>query len=650
MTKTRITRGRLRMPMAHLGEPSRIPRFSWQQPIPPAADAADVGLSEEESCGGFRWGADSILPYRVTADYDRQPVERELGVIRIGNDRLSAEIAPTLGGRLWSLKDLRRGRDLVFENPVFQPANLGALDAWFSGGIEWNGLIPGHTPFTVSPVFSARVDSKRGSLVRLYEFDRIVEAFWQIDLYLPDDDDRLFVHGRIINPDPVAKQAYWWTNAAIPMREGLRVFSPADYAIEHVLPDNHLERFRFPDPARFDGSYPENWRDSTSVFFRRPNAARRYLAAIGRDGKGMFEVSTPELRGRKMFFFGTGPGGRKWMDHLSLPGKGQYIELQAGVMPTQNQRFSLPPEAELEWTEVFGALDVAPGAVGGDYSQAEQRVAQAVQQRVPPEELAEIDRFLREAARLPIAEIFTEGSPWGRRHLCLSGRNAPAGLDLSVSQAPGIWDAIAAGNAPGVGDPTAFDGDVVISARWEQALAITRQQAGNDWFHPLIDAIIAFDRNRHELALAAAEQSVAISPGWISWRMKALTAANDEETARAYRAAMSSNAAPPELADEIVLWLQEKGRMTELEAFIETLPESTKARETVRMARVALAIRQGRLDEAEALLSLPLVSIREGNITAVLLWRQMEEKRGGIPRPVPAHLDYRMKLADEEDV
>ena len=24
--------------------------------------------------------------------------------------------------------------------------------AWFSGGIEWNGLIPGHTPFTCAPV------------------------------------------------------------------------------------------------------------------------------------------------------------------------------------------------------------------------------------------------------------------------------------------------------------------------------------------------------------------------------------------------------------------------------------------------------------------------------------------------------------------
>jgi hypothetical protein len=29
-------------------------------------------------------------------------------------------------------------RDLLFFNPVFQPANLAVLRAWTSGGLEWN--------------------------------------------------------------------------------------------------------------------------------------------------------------------------------------------------------------------------------------------------------------------------------------------------------------------------------------------------------------------------------------------------------------------------------------------------------------------------------------------------------------------------------
>jgi hypothetical protein len=59
-----------------------------------------------------------------------------------------------LGGKLASIYDKQEQRELLFDNPVFQPANLAVLNAWFSGGIEWNGLIPGHTPFTCSSVFT----------------------------------------------------------------------------------------------------------------------------------------------------------------------------------------------------------------------------------------------------------------------------------------------------------------------------------------------------------------------------------------------------------------------------------------------------------------------------------------------------------------
>ena len=52
------------------------------------------------------------------------------------------------------------------------------------------------TPFTTASVFAGILETERGPILRLYEFDRIVEATWQVDLFLPNDDDRLFVHGR----------------------------------------------------------------------------------------------------------------------------------------------------------------------------------------------------------------------------------------------------------------------------------------------------------------------------------------------------------------------------------------------------------------------------------------------------------------------
>src|SRR3569833_2228001 len=142
---TTIRQEGLTLPMARLGRPSNMPRFRWQQPMPNRETPPNFGLSEEESRHGFNWGEDTILPYQVSDDYDREVRPGQFDVVVIDNGRLRAVVAPSLGGRLLELKDLATGRDLVFRNPVIQPANLAALNALFSGGIVWNGLTPGHT-------------------------------------------------------------------------------------------------------------------------------------------------------------------------------------------------------------------------------------------------------------------------------------------------------------------------------------------------------------------------------------------------------------------------------------------------------------------------------------------------------------------------
>ena len=67
------------------------------------------------------------------------------------------------------------------------------------------------------------------------------------------------------------------------MRPGTRVLSPADYSIEHIWPGNNLGRCEFPR-ADWDASYPDNWENATSVFFRAPSAPRLFIASVDRDG------------------------------------------------------------------------------------------------------------------------------------------------------------------------------------------------------------------------------------------------------------------------------------------------------------------------------------------------------------------------------
>ena len=408
---TSIRQERITLPAARLGPPSNLPRFRWQQPMPNRPTPPNFGLTEEESSHGFNWGEDSILPYQVSDDYDRERVPTELDCIVIENGRLRAVVAPSLGGRLLELKDLVTGRDLVFRNPVFQPANLAALNAWFSGGIEWNGLVPGHTPFTCAPVFAGVRETPQGPILRLYEFDRIVEATWQVDLFMPAGAAQLFAHGRIVNPSDAERLAYWWTNVAAPMADGTRVLSPAEYSIEHIWPGNNLGRCDF--PRANDPSYPDNWENATSVFFRAPGA--RGCSSPRWTAQAMASCRPARLdAGRKFFYFGSAPGGQNWMDYLARSGRGQVSRDPERHRADAEPALRAGATSATEMDQVFMPIQLDAGrAHDGDYGAAVSHTAGRLDEAIPAVELERLDVLLSEQARLPRRRAGPPASPGG---------------------------------------------------------------------------------------------------------------------------------------------------------------------------------------------------------------------------------------------
>ena len=112
----------------------------------------------------------------------------------------------------------------------------------------------------------------------------------------------------------------------------------------------------------------------------------------------MFEASTGRLRYRKMFCWGTHQGGRRWQELLSAPGMA-YLEIQAGLAPTQLHGLPMPARATWDWTQVFGALEVDPAlAHGGDWTTAWQSVDRAIKARVAPDRIERIERGYRHFA------------------------------------------------------------------------------------------------------------------------------------------------------------------------------------------------------------------------------------------------------------
>ncbi len=656
---TTIRKDTIHLPMSRLGPPSNLPRFRWQQPMPNRETPPNFGLSEDESRHGFEWGVDSILPYQVSDDYDRELRDGELEVLVLENSRLRAVIAPSLGGRILELKDLTTGRDLVFRNPVLQPANLAALNGWFSGGIEWNGLIPGHTPFTCTPVFAGMRETARGPILRIYEFDRIVEATWQVDLFLPADSAVLFAHGRIINPAAETRLAYWWTNIAAPMRPGTRVLSPADYSIEHIWPGNNLGRCDFPR-AGWDASYPEQWENATSVFFRAPAAPRLFIASVDREAYGLLQTATPEMGGRKFFYFGSAAGGQNWMDYLSRPGEGNYLEIQSGITPTQNQRFELMPSEEREWTEAFMPVQLdAATAHDGNYRAAVAHAADALEDLLPAGTLAEADAFLREQARLPLDRRYSAGAPWGARQERLLARRLAEGLDFNVDRPGDFWDDLVDGGVATEANLAGMPNGVALSSVWVDRLAASAKTQGMSWLHALMLATAALNRDDREAAREDVARSLALSPSWAAHRLAALLATDTEAATASYARAWRMGDAPPELAVEIAQHFMAAHRSAELKSFVDALPPAIREHERIILARALVAADDGDLDELERLLfGRPFATIREGETLLSDLWVRLRRGRLGVQlgrvatrdeieadlkaHPVPQALDLRM--------
>jgi hypothetical protein len=439
----------------------------------PHREVVDTGtLRPEDKIDLGKNISQRVLPYLSQDRYGRERKYVNLKTIVIDNGRLRAEFLADFGGRLRSLYDLRKKRELLFANPVLQPGNLAIRNAWLSGGIEWNIGQLGHTFTTCSPVFFARVRARSGEeFLRIYEYERQKKVFWMADFHLPDDAEFLRVHVRIINDQDEAVHMYWWTNVAVPEDSKTRVFSSSgdvlytdaaaagEWREKHKNDSEALRRMPVfyghglmphidNEKGRsfsFDASIPRNFPHSMDFFFQNPPAIRSpwETAAYG-DGFLFFMRNTQPLRCNKMFCWGNGRGGRFWCDYLSEPGKGDYLELQAGIAPSQIHGYTMEARSEISFTQFFGSMEAAsPEKLYLPWEEARAYVESLMESTLTGETvLAAETRYRALAEEVPAGvELLHRGSGWGAlealRRKRQGGKPIPTGLVFPESSIGG---------------------------------------------------------------------------------------------------------------------------------------------------------------------------------------------------------------------
>ena len=630
------------LPAAALGPENPLPQLD-ARPDAHATVPLDPSVPEEEGRYVGFGGRSTCLPYRLQDRYDRSRVPRAFKAVVLENEHLRATFLPEVGGRLWSLVHRPSGRELLDANPVFQPGNLAIRNAWVSGGVEWNIGIIGHTPFTCAPIFAARLQADDGTpVLRLYEWERLRGAPYQLDAWLPDGSPVLFVRVRIRNPHPREIPMYWWSNIAVPETEKTRVLVPASSAYHFGYTDR-MNSVPIPYHLDTDVSYPANLDRAMDFFFRIPPGRRPWIAALEEDGCGLAQTSTARLRGRKQFLWGRGPGGQRWQEFLSQPGQA-YLEIQAGLARTQLECIPMPAGAEWAWLEAYGLLQADPVVVhGADWDRAWRAVDAQWDALISPPALdAEFAKSARLADQAP-EEVVQYGSGWGALELQRRERDGEApfcGPELPFDvpdpseQAP--WQALLDGVFPPA-PPNDEPGAWMVQAEWRQKLeAAVREGRGDHWLSWLHLGVMRCDAGDIDGAREAWERSLALEPSAWALRNLAVLAGQAGKAADLWLQAHRRMPGQLQLAVECGQALLAAGRPQE---WLALLPElSAEIREFGRVrylqARALLAV--GELDAVEAMLSSILVpDMREGEVSLSELWFNLHEQRLALREGVP---------------
>lgn len=588
-----------------------------------------------------------VLPYRMQDFYHRALQPITLRTLVLENDCLRAEFLPELGGRLRSLLHKPRGRELLACNPVLQPANLAIRNAWFSGGIEWNVGQYGHSTLTCAPVFAARITHADGSPgLRLYEFERLKQLFWQTDFYLPHGSAFLFAHTRIANVSPREASMYWWTNIAVPERADVRVIAPATEAL-YFKPPLGFGQGPLPHFPAYDGqdaSYATH-APYAYEFFMGCDAAPPFVTAVDGTGTGLVQVSTPRLGVRKLFCWGMHPGGRRWQEFLAPPGHA-YLEIQAGLAPTQLHGLVMPAHANWSWTEAFGCLSGPSDELHQpDWARAVTAARDALNRALPPNELQAMDDAAQARREQPAAEYFHHGTGWGaleKERLHLTGLAVPPAFEFPATSAEHETQPWRTLLREGTLPASIAPDNLLVQSEWRDLLAASLTRPGGRHAAALLHlGVMAAEAFDEEAAIRLWRESLALAPSPWAWRnLGALARLRDRhaEAATCFLQAWELRASLDEtarqaLAREIMQTHIAAATPAAALGFYAALTPALQDDDVVQIARAQAALALGDLATVAAVLARDFASIREGESNVTELWFAVQAWRDAGNRP-----------------
>lgn len=603
----------------------------------PKAFAPDDSCGDDIFEGAMEDMRSPQLPYLTQDLWTCDRKSEDIDTVVMETDDLKVTITPQYAGKVWGIYDKKRERDILYSNRAHQPANIGALKSWAAGGAEWNwspGII-GHSAFSETQVHLARVETERGSMVRVYEFDRYNGTVWQVDMII--SNGTFYAHPRITNPTEKDLRGYWWTCVAVEAKPSTRIFAPATHVAETSF--DPMRNAPWPifaeaiQNASFKG-YNNAWPTDNSylgnhqmgdMFLRIPDSV--YTPYIGHTQEdGYVLIHGHPLNGTKFFTWGENGPGRFMQDFLAGGGErmGDYTELQVGPAPTQMQNFAVPKNSIREWTEWFRGFDGDITTLrGDDYNAALSYVDEWIKSPdgVTRELSADWEKFFSSHATSEVSEVLVKGQPWGALEELRLGHPLVPGLSFQLPERDSLeyfevqpWMELVQLGTFSEASLARLPLSYQTTDAWLELLQLSSVKYGMTWLHALHIGIALTERGEVDGSLLLFEQSMDLFPNPIAARCIGVLQTTSELAwpylELAWNTLHSSfkndvlayDRLQANLVTEMSFFLQQAAWYDKMQTFIPLVPDAHRGIDAFVTMEIKLYMYQERFQEAKALL------------------------------------------------
>lgn len=592
---------------------------------------------------------ETAFPYRQYTCYTRTRKEKELPTAILENRFLKATFLPTYGGRLWSLIDKTTGENLLYTNDVIRPSNLAIRNAWFSGGVEWNISMIGHTPFTMEPLFTSKLEKEDGTpVLRMYEYERVRKVTYQMDFWLEENSRFLNCRMRIFNQTDEMVPMYWWSNMAVPEYEGGRIIVPAKEAFTNR--EDGVYKVDIPMVNGNDISKYKEIPNQVDYFFHIPKESPKYIANINKNGYGLLHLSTSRLVSRKLFSWGKNEASDNWQDFLTEHA-GRYVEIQGGLGKTQYGCIPMAPHTAWEWVELYGAVQTSKDVSSSSYEQALREMNQIVEQQLQilqPETILSSTKLL---AKQP-AQLIQTGNGYGALENALRSYRGESQLSSHLdfgtlpSQYKEWMDFLETGHFPEK-DPLEVPYDFMADDTFYKKLKETIQTINHqNWYAFYQLGLYYFQKNNIDASTECFIESMTLEPNpWAYHGLSVIYLKNQKN-----HGAIEFILKGYEMKKDDISYLKETLKILllakgyeEIKKLYHTLPKDFAEESRVLFDYLIALARTGQEKEVLDYLNehhLVLEDLRECETSLGSLWEEVYERVNGDKGTLPKKYNY----------